>query len=221
VDVNPRRIGTLKKSASERRDLSRDRIISVAETIMDQEGEAAVNMRRVAQECGVTAMAIYHHVASKEELLTLVVDRVIGDVLEAAPEVDEWRASMSSFALALRDGLLANRGAASVFLRRPILSPNLAFATERIFEVLERGGIDGRPAAEAADAVVLLLMGSIANDLTRPPEVRRRLSDDEWTGSTPRLTRQIEDYAVRDGEQRFLLALDWLLDGIERASAAA
>jgi AcrR family transcriptional regulator len=204
-------------SSRQRRDLSRGEIVAVADRIMRDEGESAVSMRRVAQDCGVTAMAIYHHIGSKEELLTLVVDGVIGSAVERAAVSDDWREAMVSFALAFRNGLLANPGAAAVFLKRPVVSPNLSMVTERIFAILEQGGVVGQAAAEAADAIVLLTTGSISNDLTRPPEVRRGLLELLPSETTPRLARRIEDYAVRDGEQRFELALGWLLDGIENA----
>lgn len=42
--------------------------------ILEAEGPQAVSMRRVAKEVGITAMAIYHHFASREALLNAVVD---------------------------------------------------------------------------------------------------------------------------------------------------
>lgn len=42
--------------------------------ILEAEGPQAVSMRRVAKEVGVTAMAIYHHFSSREDLLRAVVD---------------------------------------------------------------------------------------------------------------------------------------------------
>ena len=50
------------------------RIAGAALRILETEGAAAVSMRRVAQEAGVTAMAIYHHYDNREALLHAVTD---------------------------------------------------------------------------------------------------------------------------------------------------
>lgn len=53
----------------------RDRIADAALEILEREGPEAVSMRRVAQQVGVTAMAIYHHYANRETLLQVLVHR--------------------------------------------------------------------------------------------------------------------------------------------------
>ena len=105
-----------------------------------------------------------------------------------------------------------------VFLRRPILSEDLTRTTEILFAILAAGGTSGPAMAEAADAIVLLIMGSVANDLSRPPQVRRQLLAQVPPDETPLLVEHIGAYSERDGGQRFRLALAWLLDGIEQRS---
>lgn len=198
-----------------RRDLSSREIAEVASRIMRDEGEAALTMRRVASECGVTPMALYHHVDNKEGLLTLVVDDIIGEVVARYEPGPDWRASMTAFTTMFRGALLSNPGAAAVFLRRPILSENLTRTTEILFAILQDGGVEGPSLAESADAIVLLMMGSVANDLSRPADVRRHLLDQLPATETPLLVQHIGVYSERDPERRFKTALGWLLDGIE------
>src|SRR5580698_2575492 len=52
-----------------------ERIAEEALKILEEEGEDAVSMRRVAQAVGITPMAIYHHFPNREALLHFVVDR--------------------------------------------------------------------------------------------------------------------------------------------------
>ena len=52
-----------------------DSISEAALAILEEEGPAAVSMRRIAEQVGVTAMAIYHHFPNKEALLNSVTDR--------------------------------------------------------------------------------------------------------------------------------------------------
>src|SRR4051794_8336877 len=60
--------------------LSREAMISRALDVADTDGLAAVSIRRIAQEFGVTPMALYWHVKNKDELLAAMGDAIIGEV---------------------------------------------------------------------------------------------------------------------------------------------
>jgi AcrR family transcriptional regulator len=53
---------------------TRDRILAAAERIHQREGLESVSMRRIADEVGLTAMALYRHFRHKEALLDALVD---------------------------------------------------------------------------------------------------------------------------------------------------
>lgn len=197
-----------------RRDLSVDEVVDHAVSILRAEGEDGLSMRRLADACGVTPMAIYHHLSDKEAVLQHAVDRVAGQALRVEPDED-WRSSMVRFGSAFRSAMIDNPGAGAVLLRRPIVGPNMALVTERFFEILNQGGIEGDHAAMATDAIVLLTFGSIANDLTRPAEVREQLGKHLPDRATPLMVDHMDTYARRDPEARYQLALRWLLHGIE------
>jgi AcrR family transcriptional regulator len=67
------------------------RIVAAARAILEKEGPQAVTMRRVAQELGITPMAIYHHYKDRQAVLQRIVDEeferlgAIADRLGAAP----------------------------------------------------------------------------------------------------------------------------------------
>jgi len=65
--------------------LSRESVIDRALTVADQEGPAAVSIRRIAQDFDVTPMALYWHVKNKDELLAAMGDRIL-DLVEV-PEL--------------------------------------------------------------------------------------------------------------------------------------
>ena len=48
--------------------LSRDRVLRAAVALADAAGIESLNMRKLAQELGVVPMALYKHVANKDEL---------------------------------------------------------------------------------------------------------------------------------------------------------
>ncbi|MEC3980582.1 TetR family transcriptional regulator [Amycolatopsis sp. H20-H5] len=49
--------------------LNRERVLNAAVALADQAGIDALRMRNLAPELGVVPMALYKHVANKEELL--------------------------------------------------------------------------------------------------------------------------------------------------------
>jgi AcrR family transcriptional regulator len=86
---------------------NRDDIAATAIRIADAEGFDAVSMRRLAAELDAGTMSLYHYVRTKDELLTLVFDAVMGEV--ALPPTQrmprEWRAAITLIARRTRDAL--------------------------------------------------------------------------------------------------------------------
>ena len=72
---------------------TRDDIAAVALRIADAEGFDAVSMRRLAAELGAGTMTLYHYVRTKDELLALVTDAVMGELVVPADEPlpGDWR----------------------------------------------------------------------------------------------------------------------------------
>src|SRR4029453_13759363 len=60
--------------------LSQDAIVHAALRVLDREGAAGLSMRRVADELGTGPASLYWHVANKDALIDLIVDRVAGEV---------------------------------------------------------------------------------------------------------------------------------------------
>jgi AcrR family transcriptional regulator len=91
--------------AARRPGLSRDRVLRVAVALADESGLDTVSMRNIAQTLGVVPMALYKHVANKEELLAGMVDIVVGEIDPPADAAD-WRASVRGRILSARRALL-------------------------------------------------------------------------------------------------------------------
>ena len=84
--------------------LSRDEIVRAAIKVADAEGPDAVSMRRIARELNAGTMSLYWHVASKEELLDLMIDSVQGEQLAPEPSGD-WRADLRALTRSARAAL--------------------------------------------------------------------------------------------------------------------
>lgn len=86
---------------------NRDDIAAAAIHIADTEGFEAVSMRRLAAELEAGTMSLYHYVRTKDELLTLVVDALMGEVVlppgQRMPR--DWQAAITLIAKRTRDAL--------------------------------------------------------------------------------------------------------------------
>src|SRR6202142_1581278 len=87
-----------------RRPLSRARVLQAAVSLADEAGLEAFSMRGLAQELGVVPMALYKHVANKEELLDGMVDIVFSEIELPSGDLD-WRSAMRRRAISTRGAL--------------------------------------------------------------------------------------------------------------------
>ncbi len=93
-----------KQKIATRQPLSSARVLQAAVALADEAGLDAFSMRGLAQELGVVPMALYKHVANKEELLDGMVDIVFGEIELPSGDLD-WRSAMRRRAISTRDAL--------------------------------------------------------------------------------------------------------------------
>ena len=84
--------------------LSRTRVLAAAVALADETGLDGFGMRRLAQALGVVPMALYKHVANKDELLAGMIDAVFAEI-EAPAAGADWRPAMRRRAVSTREAL--------------------------------------------------------------------------------------------------------------------
>jgi TetR/AcrR family transcriptional regulator, tetracycline repressor protein len=130
-------------------ELSRDAIVERALTVMDAEGPDAVTIRRLAQEFDVTPMALYWHVANKDELLAAMGDALLADV-KAPVVTGSWSTQLRAVVETLIEHLSRHPAAAElVFPRVLVTEPGLEI-TEFTLTLLEDAGFSPQQAADLA-----------------------------------------------------------------------
>jgi AcrR family transcriptional regulator len=102
--------------------LTVDEIVRAAVAVADAEGLAAVSMARVAAELGKSTMALYRHVRSKDELLTLMGDAAVAPPPD--PSGMDWRTGLSTWAMSILAALNDHGWYAQLPLNAPPLGPN-------------------------------------------------------------------------------------------------
>ena len=129
-----------------RRDpISRDAIVTAAIGLLDREGLSALSMRRLAEELGTGAASLYWHVGSKDGLLDLVMDEIIGEGKVPDPDPEHWQEQLKQVA---RDQRAASDYIASLpadrFPNLTTLAGEFAFADpDERFELLIEIFVDG------------------------------------------------------------------------------
>lgn len=100
--------------------LSRDRIVSAAIELVDEQGMEALSMARLAERLGCATMSLYRHVSSKDELQAVMFDASLGE--PPREPVERWRDGLDAWARAL----LAVYGRHPWMPRMEITGPPLA-----------------------------------------------------------------------------------------------
>ncbi len=106
-----------KRPASRRTPLNKARVLHAAVALADRVGLEAFGMRALAQELGVVPMALYKHVANKEDLLDGMVDIVFGEIDLPSADLD-WRSAMRTRAMSTRAALTRHTWAIGVMESR-------------------------------------------------------------------------------------------------------
>ena len=216
--------------------LTREDLAATAVRLADAEGISALSMRRLATELDVGTMTLYHYVRTKDELLTLVTDVVMGEVVVPArtPIPDNWRAALT---------LIANRSRAA--LRKhpwmldinddPPIGPN---SVRHFDQSLEAVASLDLPLADKIDIISVVDEYVFGYTMIQRNNGHDRAIDDEDemveyvsvlvdTGAYPHLAALTADMGVRAAwkavhaatrdDKRFSRNLDRILDGIERS----
>ena len=85
-------VWTRPEPGARRTKFTRDEIAAAAVKIADEEGFDALSMRRLALELDAGTMTLYHYVRTKDELLAIVNDSVMGELIVPDGELPtDWR----------------------------------------------------------------------------------------------------------------------------------
>ena len=119
--------------------LNRDRVLQAAVSLADEVGIEALSMRRLAQEFDVVPMALYKHVANKEELLDGMVEVIIGEIDPPVPDSD-WKSAVRQRVLSARRALQRHQWARQAIESRTNKTPTVLHYMETFIGMFRAGG---------------------------------------------------------------------------------
>ena len=127
---------------------SRDEIATAAVRLADAGGLAAASMRKVAEAVGTGPASLYRYVRNREELLSLMTDRVAAEVRHPEPSGD-WVADLTAVAKELVAAHVRHPWMLDVPAMGTDLGPHVVDHLERSLAILAAVDVPARQKMEA------------------------------------------------------------------------
>jgi AcrR family transcriptional regulator len=188
-------------------------------------------MRKLAQELGVEAMSLYHHVANKDDILDGIADLVFSEI-ELSPALEDWEASLRATAVSAHEALLRHPWACGLILSPRairVVSARVRYM-ESLLRRLREAGFSADITYHAYHALDSHILGFALWEIGHsiPTEgradflasFRREFPADEF----PYLAEHVEEHLTEsslDDEGEFEFGLDLILDGLKRLRGSA
>lgn len=218
---------TSRKKAVSRAPVSRERALDAAMNLADAKGLPALTMRSLAQQLGVEAMSLYHHVANKDDILNGMVDRVFAEI--ELLEGGDWRAAMRARAHSMRSVLKRHPWAIGLVESRR--SPGLATLAhhDAVVRCLRQGGLTLSLTGHAYALLDSYIYGFAQQEAALPFEtteethaVAGEMMKAFPEGAYPHLVELATERVLKPGYafgNEFAWGLELILDGLVRAHA--
>jgi AcrR family transcriptional regulator len=218
--------------------ISRDAIVAAAVHLLDREGLAALSMRRLAEGLGTGAASLYWHVGSKDGLLDLVLDQIIGENRVPEPDPPRWQEQLKDVARDQRRISLRHPYVVRISIGRIPMGPNALQFSERVLAILRAGGLPPRLAVQGYLLLLATVNGFTVDETGiadgavpggAPPgdlAARQQAADmaRDYAASLPAelfptMTSLADEFALADPDERFEILLDIFVDGLARRAA--
>ncbi len=175
--------------------LDLDRIVAAAWTIVDAEGVGKLSTRTLAKMLNVQSPALYWHVKSKDQLLSIMMERLLEDSLAEPSAEMGWQDWMRHVGRRQRRSLLSHRDTGII---ASVAHPSTKLQNDlfpKLFQPLRDAGVAATQASSAAGALASLVIGWVLYE--QRPETRRFVE------------------AYHSSDDGFEFALEALIAGVE------
>jgi AcrR family transcriptional regulator len=159
--------------SGKRTPITTELLVDTAIELIEADGLEALSMRRLADRFGIQAASVYWYVASKDQMLDLAVDRLLGMAFEKvfvenleqrAVEQEDSRQKLRRIGLAYRAFLLAHPDSAKVISSRQVVSANLAAMLEPLLTLFAEAGLDEQQASQAGYLLLDYVQGFVLQE---------------------------------------------------------
>jgi TetR/AcrR family tetracycline transcriptional repressor len=205
---------------SHREGLTRERVLAKALVVIDREGLDALTMRRLADELGVTPMALYNHVRDKQDLLQGIAANLLDQVNFSSDDPD-WRGRIRAGFRELRRACLAHSGAIRVMEAVEVAPLSIFGLLEVTLAALDEIGMSAEVAMRSFTLLSNFTLGLVSYELRGPfkaldpVEARHahRFGDAGFVH-----TERVAAFDNWDFDRAFEFGLNVIISGLEQRS---
>ena len=205
-----------------RRRLDRKQIVDTAVELADENGIDTVSMRNIAERLGVTAMALYKHVANRSELLDEMLDQALSDI-ESIHATEGWISTVRARIFASREVLASHPWVRDAIESGDHATPRTLAHMDSLMEAMFTGGLSPDLVHHAMHALSTRMWGFTRDVLPTPRvpnnPVERSAAMAEFSMLYPSIVRMATTsphagQACDEGAE-FTFALDLILGSIQ------
>jgi AcrR family transcriptional regulator len=196
--------------------IDREAVLEEALRLLDAEGAESLTMRRLARELGVSAMALYRYVGSKDDLLMVLVDRLAARLVYP-PRPPDPKGAMLVLWSTIYDSLAEHPWVPEVLARRRMMAPSVLGAVEEIHTALRGAGLSIEAAVRAYRLMWNLTLGSLlvrAGASAEGPSRQRELRGAPDPERYPTLARAAAAWVAADDRDTYREDLEALIDAL-------
>ena len=200
-------------------------MLAAAVELADRDGLEALSMRKLGQELGVEAMALYRHVRDKDDLLDGIIEVVVGQIERPKPGRD-WKADPPRQVMAARRVMLRHPWARRVLEERGTTGPAVLAYIESILAILHDGGFSIDLAHHTMHVLGSRIFGftqDVFEDSSDGPSPESdAIAIGAMAATFPRITELATSVSHEgvlgacDDDVEFAFGLDLILDGLAR-----
>jgi len=206
--------------------LRRSEVIAAALLLLDEVGLDALSTRRLAARLDVHAGALYWHVASKQDLLDAIADKILVEVrTEGFPPGVSWPDEVRMLVRQMRETLLSHRDSARVLAGSGALGPNRLRIADHLMGVLGRTGAPVAATAFGSDSLMSYLTGFVLQEQSEPADVGAAEEDTTTdlldADRYPYLAAWARTWSPDNRQLSFAAGLEIQIGGLERYLAGA
>lgn len=203
--------------------LGRERVIQAAVALADAEGFESCSIRKIAEKLGAAPMALYRHVASKEDLLDGMVDVVFSEMYPPAIGGD-WKTELRQRGISARAALQRHPWAVGLMETRMHPGPASAVHHNATMGCLREAAFSFRDAVHAYSLLDSYTYGFALQEQTVPFETPEESAEmakttvGERGNEYPYLAEVVMELGRKgyDYTEEFEFGLDLILDALER-----
>lgn len=208
--------------------LTRDRVLRAAIELADAGGVASITMRSLGRSLGVEAMSLYHHVASKDDLLDAISDAIVREIELPATDA-EWRVALRRCAISAHDIYVRHPWACSLVMSPDRDLPARIRFIDAILGCLRRSGFSAETTYHAYHALDSHILGFTVWEVAHSggsADLASQTADflrSRPADAFPHLVEHAEQHLSRSGphgQGEFEFGLDLILDGLDRLRRA-